>query len=256
MLPREEWQLPTAHLGRRVLVFNCVDSTNTRAAALAQEPGNDGIVILADEQTAGKGQHGRSWHCQQGAGVLLSVLLFPPPRLQRPVILAAWAAVSVCKTILDLTGLEARIKWPNDVLVDDRKVCGILIEQARGTVVGIGLNVNQSAQSLVEAGLPTAASLASLTGQTFQGRTAAHRLITHLDAEYDRLMQGDLATLASTWQARLGLVGQEVLVESLQQTYQGRLSHIGWDALVLDVGGRAGLKLLPETVRHLWSNSA
>src|SRR5438046_7649419 len=140
MEPIERWQLDTCRLGRQVLIFDEVDSTNSRAAALAADPANDGLVILAWAQSAGRGQHGRSWQCPAGDGVLLSVLLFPPPPLRRPALLTAWAAVSVCETVREAAGLQARIKWPNDVLVQGRKVCGILIEQGRGTVAGIGLN--------------------------------------------------------------------------------------------------------------------
>src|SRR5438067_7450290 len=153
MNPREEWQLDTRRLGRRVLVYDRVDSTSTRAAALAVDPANDGVVILADEQTAGRGQYGRTWTCPGGAGVPMSVLLFPPPALRRPAVLTAWAAVSVCEVIRQTAGLQARIKWPNDVLIQGRKVSGILIEQSRGTVAGIGLNVNQSAAAFAQAGL-------------------------------------------------------------------------------------------------------
>src|SRR5713101_3647282 len=111
---REEWSLETKRIGRRVLVFDQVDSTNTQAAALAQDLANDGVVLLAREQTAGRGQHGRSWFSEAGTSVLLSVLFFPPLNLRRPVILAAWAANSVCETIRQLLGLQAKIKWPND----------------------------------------------------------------------------------------------------------------------------------------------
>ena len=81
------------------------------------------------EQTAGRGQYGRVWTAPAGSSVLLSVLLFPPPALRRPTLLTAWAAVSVCETIQELANLSATIKWPNDVLINGRKVCGILIEQ-------------------------------------------------------------------------------------------------------------------------------
>src|SRR5262245_7038273 len=117
MTPIDEWHLDTRLLGRRVLVFDRVDSTNTIASGLADDRSNEGIVILAHEQTKGRGQHGRTWQCDPGAGVLLSVLLFPPSALRRPVVLAAWAAHSVCETIVEFTGLEAQIKWPNDVLI-------------------------------------------------------------------------------------------------------------------------------------------
>src|SRR5947209_1089773 len=134
MTPRETWTLPTRRVGRRVLIFDRLDSTNNVAAGLADSIENDGVAIVADEQTSGRGQHGRSWTCPAGNGVLLSVLLFPPPGVRRPALLTAWAAVSVCETIRELAGLSASIKWPNDVLVSGRKVCGILLEQGRGTV--------------------------------------------------------------------------------------------------------------------------
>src|SRR5262245_17248228 len=137
--PREIWHLDTRHIGRRVLVFDQLDSTNSQAAALAEDAANAGVIVLADTQSAGRGQHGRSWQCPASKGVLLSVLLFPPVPLRRPVLLAAWAAVAVCETIRDCTGLDSTIKWPNDILIRGKKVCGILIEQGRGTVAGIGL---------------------------------------------------------------------------------------------------------------------
>ena len=90
--------------------------------------------------------------------MLLSALLFPPAELRRPVLLTAWAAVAVCETIRHITGQMARIKWPNDVLVQGKKICGILIEQGKGTVAGIGLNVNQSAEMFAAASRARTAS--------------------------------------------------------------------------------------------------
>jgi BirA family biotin operon repressor/biotin-[acetyl-CoA-carboxylase] ligase len=128
MIPSEEWKLETRHIGQRVQVFQCLSSTNTHATLLADDPANHGRVILAWEQTAGRGQYCRTWQAPASKAVLMSVLLFPPPALRRPALLTAWAAVSVCETIRQATGLQGRIKWPNDVLIRDRKVGGILIE--------------------------------------------------------------------------------------------------------------------------------
>jgi BirA family biotin operon repressor/biotin-[acetyl-CoA-carboxylase] ligase len=255
--PIEEWRLETCRLGRRVLVFDRLDSTNSRASALAVDPANDGVAVLAREQTAGRGQYGRTWLCPAGAGVLLSVLVFPPPPMRRPALLTAWAAVSVSETIRTATGLQARIKWPNDVLVHARKVCGILIEQALagggggGTVVGIGLNVNQPAEAFAAAGLPEAGSLAVFTGQARDPDGMARRLLTQLDEEYDRLCLGDLATLEACWKGRLGLLGKVVVAECADGSHRGRLLDLGWDALDLELpdGGRFSLR--PEAVRQL-----
>src|SRR5262245_4281180 len=153
------------HIGRRVWHFTSVESTNADAAALPPDPANHGLVILADEQTAGRGQYGRHWLSPPGSSVLMSVVLQPPAELLRPALLCAWAAVSVAEVVLAASRRQARIKWPNDVLLHGRKIAGILIEQGRSTVIGIGLNVSQSAADFERSGLPLAGSLASVTGQ-------------------------------------------------------------------------------------------
>jgi BirA family biotin operon repressor/biotin-[acetyl-CoA-carboxylase] ligase len=251
MIPRQEWHLETQFLGRRVLVFERLDSTNTLAAALADDPANNGIVIVAEEQTAGRGQHGRTWNCEQGMGLLLSVLVFPPPVARRPVILAAWAANAVCDMICRTTGLQAKIKWPNDVLIRGHKVCGILIEQGRGTVVGIGLNLNQTAESFAAAGLPQAGSLALFTGRSFECAAMARLLIVQLDEAYQRFCAGDFERIENLWKRRIALAGRQVLIECHDAVYRGRLRDLAFDGLVLDVSGGETVHLLPESIRHL-----
>ncbi|MBN9122123.1 MAG: biotin--[acetyl-CoA-carboxylase] ligase, partial [Planctomycetes bacterium] len=177
--PRETWHFDTERIGRRVLVYDHVDSTNTRGAELARaEPDTDGLVLIADQQTAGRGQYGRVWQSRPGSSLLMSVVLRPPAELRRPVVLTAWAAVSVAEAVLALTGVQARIKWPNDLLVRGKKVCGILIEQsgtgnALTTVAGIGLNLNQTTDEFAAADLPDATSLGILSGGAIDARTAA-----------------------------------------------------------------------------------
>jgi BirA family biotin operon repressor/biotin-[acetyl-CoA-carboxylase] ligase len=251
MSPSTEWHLDTLRLGRRVHVFDRLDSTNTYAATLAHDPANDGMVVLAREQTAGRGQYQRTWQAPAGTSVLLSVLFFPPPPLRRPALLTAWAAVSVCETILQATGLQARIKWPNDVLVRGRKVCGILIEQGHGTVAGIGLNVNQSAEVFARAGLPQAASLAMLGGRRLDCDAVAELLIRQLDAEYDLLRKGDLNTLEACWKWRVGLLGKQVTAVCIDGRHRGRLRELAFAGLELEQADGRMLMLPPEVVRHL-----
>lgn len=257
--PVDEWRLDTRRLGRRVLVYDRVDSTNTLAAELAHDPANDGVALLAAEQTAGRGQHGRRWQSPPGSSVLLSVLLFPPPALRRPAVLTAWAAVAVCEAIRRATNLQAKIKWPNDVLVRGRKVCGILIESrvrpgdagpVLYTVAGIGLNVNQCADDFARAELPDAGSLALFTGRPFDRDEVTRQLIRQLDEEYDRLCDDDRATLEACWKWRLGLLGKQVAAECADTTHHGRLMELGFDGVELETA--AGPVLLPpETVQHL-----
>jgi BirA family biotin operon repressor/biotin-[acetyl-CoA-carboxylase] ligase len=272
--PREEWSLDTRRLGRRVLVFNRLDSTNNLAAQLADDAANDGLVILADEQTAGRGQHGRTWLAAPKESVLLSLLLSPPSELCRPAILTAWAAVAVTTTIQESIGRHTRIKWPNDVLLHGRKVCGILIEliaarragsgidrrespvaDAPGSpcfIVGIGLNVQQSAATFAAAGLPEATSLTQFSANPLDTHSVAAALIRQLDSDYDRLCQGDFATLESRWKDRLGLLGKHVIAECADAEHRGRLMELSFRGIELARAGKPPLRLVPERIQHLW----
>jgi BirA family biotin operon repressor/biotin-[acetyl-CoA-carboxylase] ligase len=249
--PRQEWTLDTRRLGRRVLAYDRVDSTNNVAAALAEDPGNDGVVVLAEEQTAGRGQYGRTWLAPPGASVLMSVLLFPPLPLRRPAVLTAWAAVAVCDVVRRTTGVPAKIKWPNDVLLRGRKVCGILIEQRRGTVAGIGLNVRQTAEELVLAGLTEATSLSQHAPRPLETAEVARLLVGQLDEDYDLLCQGDLGTLEARWKWHLGLLGRQVRARCLDGSEQGRLMELGFDGARLRRPDGTAVVLAPEAVLNM-----
>ena len=130
-----EHGLATVRIGRRIAVWNRVTSTNDLAARAGVSSSNDGLVILAEEQTAGRGRRGRSWMAPAGSSILMSVLLFPPSNLAVPEAafgcawLTALAAVATAEVVTAWTGRHARIKWPNDVRIDGRKIAGILVER-------------------------------------------------------------------------------------------------------------------------------
>ena len=243
--------MPTQRLGRRVLVFDQLDSTNSYAAKLAEDLGNDGVAILADRQSNGRGQHGRVWTAPSRASVLLSLLLFPPAQLRRPALLTAWVAVAVCKVIASVLGRTPRIKWPNDVLIDDRKVCGILIEQGRGVVVGIGLNVCQTAADFLGADLPEATSLLLASGVLLDPAEVTRRLLVQLDADYEGMCAGDVASLQSSWRTNLALLNRQVRVETGDGWCQGKLLRLDLESVVVERSCGDHLTLQPERVQHL-----
>jgi BirA family biotin operon repressor/biotin-[acetyl-CoA-carboxylase] ligase len=259
MPPDSTWSLGTEQLGRRVLIYDCLDSTNTLAISFANDPAQHGLIVLAREQTAGRGQYGRTWQAPPGSSVLMSVLLFPPPELRRPVVLTAWAAVAVCETISIAANLEATIKWPNDVLIGGKKVCGILIEQRTtghtetplASVVGIGLNINQSAQMFEQAGLPVAASLASISGKSLAHEDVAIALIRQLDGHYQAFLDGGSAALEAAWKRRLDLVGKSVLVEAANAQHRGRVHDVTLAGLDLETPNGDLMRLIPEAIRHV-----
>jgi BirA family transcriptional regulator, biotin operon repressor / biotin---[acetyl-CoA-carboxylase] ligase len=255
---REEWHLDTDRVGRRVLLFDALESTNTLGAQLAHDPDANGLVLIADEQTAGRGQHGRAWHSRPGSSLLMSVILKPPQELVRPVLLTAWAAVAVGDAIFALTGAQARIKWPNDLLISGQKCCGILIEQ-RGsganitTVAGIGLNLSQTADEFARAGLPTATSLGIAAGSGYiDPRTAASVVIRALDREWVRLLHGERVAVEADWKWRVGLLGRHVVIEHANgDITTGRLRDMSFDGLELETQDGYVRAIAPEAVAHV-----
>ena len=244
-------QLPTKHIGRRLLLYDRVESTNSLALELARDPTNDGVAVLANEQTAGRGRYGRNWHCPPGAGVLLSLVVFAPAHVRRPVLLTAWAATTVAEVIRNMSGLVARLKWPNDVLVGGKKVCGILIEHGTATVVGIGLNVNQTADDLGAMELTDASSLFLCSGRRYDVSQIARTLIQALDASYDQIQRAALNDLESRWQGYLDLSNREVVVTYHEAVSRGRVRKLGWEALELESPKGGLVQIRPESITKL-----
>jgi len=247
---------PTLRLiGRSIKHYETVDSTNSLAASFASDPENNGLVVTASAQSAGRGQYDRIWQAPPESSILMSVLLFPSAGIRRPSVLTAWAAVSVCETLRQTAGLEARIKWPNDILVVGKKVCGILCEGgARHIVAGIGLNVNQSAEDFERMELPDAASLSLCAGRVFDVGEVTRQLIAQLDFEYDRLLHGEITVLEVDWKWRIGMVGKSVVVERTDgAALHGRLVEMSFAGIELACGGEM-ISIVPEAIRQISEN--
>ena len=219
-----EWELGTKRVGRRVAVWQKVASTNDLAMRAAGSATNDGLVVLAEEQTAGRGRWGRSWSAPAGSAILMSVLLFPLEGLADPAWLTAWGAVAAAEVVEAWTGLEARIKWPNDVRVGGRKVAGILVERGAGAVIGIGLNASAGPGDFPEALRDSATSLGMLApGRMPIDRSEVVRsLIRRLDASYAEGLGRGPAALIGAWKARLEWLGEPVRVQTPGGPVEGR----------------------------------
>ena len=229
-----EWELGTKLIGRRVAVWNRVASTNDLAARASGSLANDGLVILAEEQTAGRGSRGRSWIAPPASSILMSVLLFPPAPLASPAWLTALAAVAVAEAIEfgDLAPRPAgahrdvRIKWPNDILVDGRKVAGILVERGRGTVIGIGLNVNLARDDFPDELRETATSLSRAFGRPLDRSLLVRKMLGVLDRLYDGSITGGPDRLNSEYERRSDHLGHDVEVSTSSGVVTGRLGTL------------------------------
>lgn len=206
-------------LGNPLIYFPELDSTNTYASALARASASaaEGALVTTDYQTAGRGRVGRVWKPLPNQQLILSFILrptFPPHYLVMASALAAAAAIE------ETTPLRAAIKWPNDVLVSGRKVCGILIETSDGVaILGMGLNVNGSLAGDPELAA-RATTLAAEAGRPIPREPLAIALIRRLDDLYRQLATGgapERDALRDRWRARLVTLGRRAIIHQTPQ---------------------------------------
>jgi BirA family biotin operon repressor/biotin-[acetyl-CoA-carboxylase] ligase len=172
-----------------VQVLQTTDSTNRRAAELAMNGAPDGLTVIANEQSAGRGRLGRSFHSPKDTGIYFSVLLRPTCKPAEIVQITTWTAVAIAKAVERATGMRPDIKWVNDLLMGGRKICGILtemsVESETGTiqyvVAGIGVNVNQEPSDFPEELRGIAGSIAMAAGHPVQRARLAACMIEEMD---------------------------------------------------------------------------
>lgn len=253
--PDEILECPHRILGRTTWKFRELESTNSLAlelgARLDARPDWHGLALLAGRQTRGRGQHGRAWDGPDGLGVWLSVLLDPNPACRRPAILTSWVAVSVARVVERFLGRPANLKWPNDVLVDGKKIAGILVEQRRGTVIGVGLNVRQSAEHFAEMGLPDATSLACLGAGDCRVPGVAEQLLDAMDQDWADIERGEGGGIERRWRDGLGLLGRPVRLAARGLAAWGMLDRLDWEGLSLRLETGRLMEFMPEEVSAL-----
>ena len=204
--------------------------------ALLFEPGlPEGAVAATDHQTAGRGRLGRTWEAPPGSSVLASVLLQPPPARRWPE-LGLLGGVAAAEAIEGATDLSAQVKWPNDVMLDRRKVAGVLAEARGGVVVlGIGINVNQSRAELPLDAPTEAGSLRTITGQEHDIAALLGSLLFRLERLYDAWRHGGLAEIYVELGSRNFLFGRRVRVDG-RPGIGGVIGHDGRLEVHLDDG--------------------
>jgi BirA family biotin operon repressor/biotin-[acetyl-CoA-carboxylase] ligase len=201
----------------------------------------EGAVATTDHQTAGRGRLGRTWEEAPGTAVLVSVLLRPPAERRAPE-LSLVAAVATAEAVEAATGLSAQIKWPNDVMLDRRKVAGILAEmRGMDVVVGIGLNVNQTRAQLPADARTPAASLRTVTGAEHDRDAVLETLLARLDDAYARWREGGLDAVYDDLGARDFLRGRRVRHDGAVAT-AAMVDREGRLVLDLPGGGRRAVE--------------
>jgi BirA family biotin operon repressor/biotin-[acetyl-CoA-carboxylase] ligase len=225
-------ELHTDFVGQQVVCLDSVSSTNDVAKRLAQRGAPEGTLVVAEEQTAGRGRQGRRWLAPKGSSLLFSLVFRPSPTpTTLPQLLMA-SSLAVAEAIEHSTGLPVRLKWPNDILIGGKKAGGILIEAGFSgeeldyAVVGIGLNVNLDPTEIPEIA-NSATSLSAELGRNVPRLQVLHSLLRSMEREYLVLKGGEPPY--ARWTARVAQVGQEVEVNTPWGQERGRLDRVGED---------------------------
>ena len=225
--------LGTHFIGQRVIYYPSLTSTMEVARQEAQLGAVEGTVIIADEQTAGRGRIKRVWLSPKGS-VALSIILYPSVvNLPSLIMLASLAVVHSIEAV---TGLRSQVKWPNDVLINGRKVCGILIESSvRGNIVdyaiiGIGVNVNLRLSGFPEI-QSTATSLSAELGRDAPRLRIIRQLLVEVERLYLALQAG--GSIYEEWQDNLVTLGRRVQVKSGKTIYEGVAESVTKDGSLL-----------------------
>ena len=232
LLPCEiKWKLKAGLFGKEVISYKKVDSTNDIAYHLAEKGVKEGTVILAEEQSKGKGRQGRSWASPSKGGIYMSCILRPkiaPNELPRVTLLAA---VATARAIRAVTSLDVSIKWPNDIMLDGKKVCGILTEmkaeqdRAAFIILGIGVNVNTPVKQLPKGSTSLKDELARRGVKGSISRVELTKnILEKLDELYSLSERKGFSSVIEAWKGLSAMIGSRVKVTLSNRTFEG-LAH-------------------------------
>jgi BirA family biotin operon repressor/biotin-[acetyl-CoA-carboxylase] ligase len=232
--------LCTNTLGRSLHILDETFSTNTTALALAQDGAPDGTVVIAEAQTLGRGRLGRPWHSPPGKNLYCSIVLrrtWPPGQVSTWL---SWvpllSAAAVSRAIQVIAALRPSLKWPNDILIEHRKVGGLLCESSgAGTanffvIVGIGVNVNMWRDTFPDDLRDSATSLAAEAGRPFDRAVLLATLLSELEVRYEAFFSGATLDIRHEYGLRCSTIGQRVRVDMANgESIEGRADSIGED---------------------------
>jgi BirA family transcriptional regulator, biotin operon repressor / biotin---[acetyl-CoA-carboxylase] ligase len=217
-------------IGRDIRVFQETSSTNDIVDRLARDGVGEGVVVLAESQSRGRGRLGRKWLSPAGKGLWFSVLLRPDLRPQEATQVTVLAATALARALRQHGIAQPAIKWPNDILVGERKVAGVLtelaaeIDRVRYIVLGIGVNVNFT--HVPDELRTVATSVRMETGRAARRAELAASILRELDFDYDRLCQGQFARIADEWAGQCATLGRRVSIQVGDRSIHGRAESL------------------------------
>lgn len=229
--------LRTKEFGRNVHAFETIDSTNTYAKSLSEYEAAHGTIVIADEQTAGRGRMHREWISAKGKNLLFTLILYPNFGLEKISLLPFVGSLAVTDAIETVTGLSATCKWPNDVMINGKKVCGMLLESAAGNsrnnkvLLGIGVNVNQD--EFPEELKNKASSLKNESGATVDRVRLLATILEEMENRYNQLANFPSQRLLSDWKMKALLFGKKITVLESEFSFNATAIDVAEDGSLI-----------------------
>ncbi|MEW6624857.1 MAG: biotin--[acetyl-CoA-carboxylase] ligase [Bacillota bacterium] len=240
--------LKTKWLGKNLYYYQTVDSTNEVAKAYIDIGQEEGTVIIADYQTAGRGRLGRKWESPEGGGLWFSVIFKPPFELKYFPQVNLLAAVAVVEAVKKRTGIALGIKWPNDLLLNHCKVCGILAEtyfnkeEVNYLILGVGLNVNVSEDDLSQEIRLSSTSINTALKKYIQREPLFSEILYCLENWYETFIGSGISAVRRAWLENNITLGRWVEIRSFGEVFHGKAVDISMDGNLLVEGERGEIK--------------
>lgn len=227
--------LKTRTFGKKILYFNSLNSTMDTATQLAMQGAREGTVVIAESQTQGRGRLGRLWHSPKYKGLYFSIILKPRISLNRAPIITLLAGVSICEAVKESTSLDAQIKWPNDVMLHNKKLGGILteikaeVDEISFAVIGVGLNINTDKKSLISGAI----SLSQEIKEGLSRLQIFQNILNRLEVNYLLFHKKGPLAVTDKWRQLSVTLGKRVKVYSHKEHIEGEAVDIDSDGGLL-----------------------
>ena len=238
-------ELRCAHIGSEVVFLPEINSTNDLIKKYLMNDVHEGLVVVAESQTGGRGRMGRVWHSPPETGIYLSALLKPNLEPGHLSFITLLAGISAALTINEFSNQHTDLKWPNDILINEKKVCGLLCEMVKKqgepscVIIGIGINVNQTLEQFPDDLKNIATSIRMINGLPIDRLAVIQSFLTNLDHEYQTYLAEGERSVIRKWSLNTQLFGKKVSIRHGPNVTTGlamRLDELGRLVLLLDNG--------------------
>jgi BirA family biotin operon repressor/biotin-[acetyl-CoA-carboxylase] ligase len=226
-------------IGREIFFYDTVESTNTIAAELAEKGEAEGTVVIADSQEKGRGRHGRHWVSPPSLNIYLSILLRPDLETKYATLITIMAAIGCTVALRKITGLDVTIKWPNDLIVSDKKLGGILTEMRiasnliKYAITGVGINVNMDSDALPDVIKNVATSVKIETGMLHSRPEIIIEILNEIDHWYRILKEKKKRQLLSQWKELTSTLGKKVKIILGKERLTGLAKSIDGEGMLI-----------------------